>query len=264
MSRHLKSIVKNRLSCIISRYIPNAEVSASHRRGVCYLEFTLGIDMYYGIMNSRKEGRHYNKHIIVRRAPRWGGKLHQLYTYHFPKTWSAACVANRELIKTAQKIAHALEHDYSLASLEWRLRFFRHYFRVFKGGAAPEPGMKAYSRFYQYTFVAIYRELKAAQQPSTEPSLTSAEPSLTSAESSQFAAEQPALSSAEQPSPSSAEPATLAKDLSFVPIDNTAAPRSFAANGIRIPFASQSYPNVRVSRSFSVFSSRYDPPSLAD
>lgn len=256
MSRHLKSIVKNRLNSIISRYIPNAEVSASHRRGVCYLEFTLGIDMYYGIMNSHKEGRHYNKHIIVRRAPRWGGKLHQLYTYHFPKTWSAACVANRELIKTAQKIAHALEHDYSLASLEWRLRFFRHYFRVFKGGAAPEPGMKAYSRFYQYTFVAIYRELKAAQQPSAEPSLSSTEPSLTSAESSQFAAE--------QPSPSSAEPATLAKDLSFVPIDNTAAPRSFAANGIRIPFASQSYPNVRVSRSFSVFSSRYDPPSLAD
>ena len=235
MSRHLKSIVKNRLNSIISRYIPNAEVSASHRRGVCYLEFTLGIDMYYGIMNSHKEGRHYNKHIIVRRAPRWGGRLHQLYTYHFPKTWSAACVANRELIKTAQKIAHALEHDYSLASLEWRLRFFRHYFRVFKGGAAPEPGMKAYSRFYQYTFVAIYRELKAAQQPSTEP-------------------------------------ATLDEDLSFVPIDNTAAPRSFAANGIRIPFASQSripfasqsYPNVRVSRSFSVFSSRYDPPSLAD
>ena len=241
MSRHLKSIVKNRLNNIISRYIPNAEVSASHRRGVCYLEFTLGIDMYYGIMNSRKEGRHYNKHIIVRRAPRWGGKLHQLYTYHFPKTWSAACVANRELIKTAQKIAHALEHDYSLASLEWRLRFFRHYFRVFKGGAAPEPGMKAYSRFYQYTFVAIYRELKAAQQPSAEPSLASAESSLTSA-----------------------EPATLAKDLSFVPIDNTAAPRSFAANGIRIPFASQSCHNVRVSRSFSVFSSRYDPPSLAD
>ena len=203
MSQHLKSIVKNRLNSIISRYISNTEVSASHRRGVCYLEFTLGIDMYYGIMNSHKEGRHYNKHIIVRRAPRWGGRLHQLYTYHFPKTWSAACVANRELIKTAQKIAHALEHDYSLASLEWRLRFFRHYFRVFKGGAAPEPGMKAYSRFYQYTFVAIYRELKAAQQPSTEP-------------------------------------ATLDEDLSFVPIDNTAAPRSFAANGIRIPFASQS------------------------
>ena len=213
MSQHLKSIVKNRLNSIVSRYIPNAEVSASHRRGVCYLEFTLGIDMYYGIMNSRKEGRHYNKHIIVRRAPRWSGKLHQLYTYHFPKTWSAACVENRNLIKAAQKIAHALEHDHSLASLEWRLRFFRHYFRVVKGGAAPEPGMKAYSRFYQYTYVSIYRELKAAQHPSTEPSLSSA------------------------PNPS-AEPSTLAEDVSFAPIH--LAPRSFSANGIRIPFASQS------------------------
>ena len=201
MSQHLKSIVKNRLNSIISRYIPNAEVSASHRRGVCYLEFTLGIDMYYGIMNSHKEGRHYNKHIIVRRAPRWGGKLHQLYTYHFSKTWSAACVENRNLIKAAQKIAHALEHDHSLASLEWRLRFFRHYFRVVKGGAAPEPGMKAYSRFYQYTYVSIYRELKAAQHPTTDSS-------------------------------------TLAEDVSFAPIH--LAPRSFSANGIRIPFASQS------------------------
>ena len=213
MSQHLKSIVKNRLNSIISRYIPNAEVSASHRRGVCYLEFTLGIDMYYGIMNSHKEGRRYNKHIIVRRAPRWSGKLHQLYTYHFPKTWSAACVANRNLIKAAQKIAHALEHDHSLASLEWRLRFFRHYFRVVKGGAAPEPGMKAYSRFYQYTYVSIYRELKAAQQPSSDLS----------------------ISSDQQPS---ADSSTLAEDVSFAPIH--LAPRSFSANGIRIPFASQS------------------------
>ena len=39
-------------------------------------------------------------------------------------------------------------------------RFFRHYFRVFKGGAKPEPGMKRYSRFYQYVYVAIYRELQ--------------------------------------------------------------------------------------------------------
>ena len=217
MSQHLKSIVKNRLNSIISRYIPNAEVSASHRRGVCYLEFTLGIDMYYGIMNTHKEGRRYNKHIIVRRAPRWSGKLHQLYTYHFPKTWSAACVENRNLIKAAQKIAHALEHDHSLASLEWRLRFFRHYFRVVKGGAAPEPGMKAYSRFYQYTYVSIYRELKAAQQPST-----------------------PAQNDISAPIP--------AEDVSFAPIH--LAPRSFSANGIRIPFASQSrlipaYPAIK-------------------
>ncbi|MBQ2189819.1 MAG: hypothetical protein II452_03010 [Paludibacteraceae bacterium] len=114
-------------------------------------------------MNTFKEGSHYNKHIIIRRVPRCGGNLYQLYTYHFPTHWSTACVANRELIKLAQRQAHALEHDYSPAALEWRLRFFTHYFRVVRGGAEPEPGIKRYSRFYQYTYVAIYRELQAAR-----------------------------------------------------------------------------------------------------
>ena len=156
---------------IVSRYVLPTEVSASHRRGVRYLEFIPAIKMYCGKMNTFKEGSHYNKHIIVRRVPRCGGNLYQLYTYHFPTHWSTACVANRELIKLAQRQAHALEHDYSPAALEWRLRFFTHYFRVVRGGAAPEPGMKRYSRFYQYTYVAIYRELQAARKAAQEPEI---------------------------------------------------------------------------------------------
>ena len=168
MARHLKSIVKNRLKCAVAYYAPHSEISASHRRGVCYLVPVVGIDMFWGAMNTVKEGRHYKKHIIVRRIPRAGGQLLQLYTYRFPKSWSAACVANRELIKEAQRRAHALEHDCSYAGIDWHIRFFKHYFRVVKGGAAPEPGMKRYSRFYQYTYVAIYRELKAAQCEQTQ------------------------------------------------------------------------------------------------
>lgn len=168
MARHLKSIVKNRLKCAVAYYAPHSEISASHRRGVCYLVPVVGIDMFWGAMNTHKEGRHYHKHIIVRRIPRRGGQLLQLYTYRFPKSWSAACVANRELIKEAQRRAHALEHDCSYAGIDWHIRFFKHYFRVVKGGAAPEPGMKRYSRFYQYTYVAIYRELKAAQSEQTQ------------------------------------------------------------------------------------------------
>ena len=164
MARHLKSIVKNRLKCAVAYYAPHSDLSASHRRGVSYLVPVVGIDMLWGAMNTHKEGRHYHKHIIVRRIPRTGGQLLQLYTYRFPKTWSAACIANRELIKEAQRQAHALEHARTREALEWRTRFFQHYFTVFKGGAKPEPGMKPYSRFYQYTYVAIYRQLKAAQQ----------------------------------------------------------------------------------------------------
>ena len=162
MARHLKSIVKNRLKCAVAYYAPHSDLSASHRRGVRYLVPVVGINMLWGAMNTHKEGRHYHKHIIVRRIPRSGGQLLQLYTYRFPKTWSAACVANRELIKEAQRQAHALEHAHTREALEWRMRFLYHYFTVFKGGAKPEPGMKPYSRFYQYTYVAIYRALQEA------------------------------------------------------------------------------------------------------
>ena len=163
MSKHLKTTIFSTLTSTLFQEVPSPAVSKVHARGVRYLYPIDGINYYCGMMNSHKQGQKYRKHIIVRRVPRFGG-LHQLYTYHFPKTWSAACVANRELIKTAQKLAHALEHDYSPEGIEWRLRFFHHYFHVVKGGAKPEPGLKPYTRFYQYVYVCIYRDLKSAAQ----------------------------------------------------------------------------------------------------
>lgn len=161
MALHLKTSTIIGLKKAIDHFVPSYEVSALHTRGVRYFVPVVAIRHFCGAMNAVKDGRKYRKHIIVRRYPRQN-KVLQLYTYHFPKTWSAACVANRELIKEAQRRAHALEHDTSRAGLEWHLRFLNHYFNVFKGGAEPEPGMKPYSRFYQYTYVAIYRELQAA------------------------------------------------------------------------------------------------------
>lgn len=178
MARHLKSTVKNRLKCAVAYYAPHSDISASHRRGVCYLVPVAGIEMLWGAMNTHKEGRHYHKHIVVRRIPRTGGQLLQLYTYRFPKTWSAACVANRELIKEAQRQAHALEHAHTREALEWRTRFLHHYYTVFKGGAKPEPGMKPYSRFYQYTYVAIYRQLKEAARKAREEASCTLAPSV--------------------------------------------------------------------------------------
>ncbi len=165
MARHLKTSTILGLDKAIDHFVPS---SALHTRGVRYFEPAVGIKDFCGAMNDIKDGYKRRKHIIVRRYPR-KNKVLQLYTYHFPKTWSAGCVANRELIKEAQHRAHALEHDTSRAGLEWHLRFLNHYFRVFKGGEKPEPGMKPYSRFYQYTYVAIYRELQAAAKPAEEP-----------------------------------------------------------------------------------------------
>ena len=208
MSKHLKTTIFSTLTSTLFQEVPSPAVSKVHARGVRYLYPIDGIDYYCGMMNSHKQGQKYRKHIIVRRVPRFGG-LHQLYTYHFPRTWSVACVANRELIKTAQKLAHALEHDYSPEGIEWRLRFFHHYFHVVKGGAKPEPGLKPYTRFYQYVYVCIYRDLKsAAQNASAEQSLLSA----------------PCVS-AESPSPITISLSPLSsstlnpEDVSFVPID---------------------------------------------
>ena len=221
MSQHLKTTIFLTLTSTLFQEVPSPAVSKVHARGVRYLYPIDGINYYCGMMNSHKQGQKYRKHIIVRRVPRFGG-LHQLYTYHFPKTWSAACVANRELIKTAQKLAHALEHDYSPEGIEWRLRFFHHYFHVVKGGAKPEPGLKPYTRFYQYVYVSIYRDLKSAVQQAAETATidaqnTSASQSLSSAPC--VSAESLSFSTS-CPESSIIVPSLPApEDVSFVPID---------------------------------------------
>jgi hypothetical protein len=175
MSRHLKNIVIDRLKSTIATFEQLPAGSTPHSKGVRYFRANTGIDMFWGAMDMVKEGQARKKRIIVRPS-RFRSGLFELYTYHFPKHWSAACVANRELIKEAQRQAHALEHDHSLAALEWRTRFLHHYYTVFKGGAKPEEGLKPYSRFYQYTYVSIYRQLqKEAAAKAEETSLPTPE-----------------------------------------------------------------------------------------
>lgn len=170
MPKHLKTRVISRLARTCATFVQLPPGSTPHKRGVHYFHTCVGIDALWGAMDYEREGQKYKKRIVVRPS-RFRHGLFELYTYHFPTHWSAACVANRELIKEAQRQAHALEHDHSVAALEWRLRFFTHYFRVFKGGAKPEPGLKPYSRFYQYVYVAIYRQLQAERKAAQEPDI---------------------------------------------------------------------------------------------
>ena len=167
MGKHLKTQVIERLKWAGFVFEALPKGSTPHKRGVHYCRCNLSIDFLIGAMDEEKEGRKYKKRIVVRTS-RFRDGLFELYTYHFPKHWSAACMENRELIKEAQRRAHALEKDCTPEGLEWRIRFFEHYFRVFNRKEKPEEGFKAYSRFYQYTYVAIYRELKAAAQKEEE------------------------------------------------------------------------------------------------
>ncbi|MBQ8939305.1 MAG: hypothetical protein IJ047_03695 [Paludibacteraceae bacterium] len=172
---HLKTIVINRLKWDGFDFVSLPRTDTPHKRGVHYFRPPVEVKTLWGAMDTRKEGRHYKKRIVVRPS-RFRLGLFELYAYHFPTRWSKACVANRELIKEAQKQAHAIEHDHSLEALTWRVRFFNHYFTVVKGGAKPEDGMKRYTRFYQYTYVSIYRQLQAERKKAQEPEPVSFEP----------------------------------------------------------------------------------------
>ena len=169
MSRHLKNIVISGMQAKCAMFVSLPPNSTPHTKGVRYFRLAAGFTSISGAMDPVKIGRQRRKRI-VERPSRFRIGLHELYTYHFPTHWSAACVANRELIKLAQRQAHALEHDHSPEAYEWKLRFLMHYFRVFKGGEQPEPGIKRYSRFYQYTYVCIYRHLQQIAQRAQEKS----------------------------------------------------------------------------------------------
>ena len=167
MGKYFKTRIINELKEAGFCFVPLPKGSTPHKRGVYYFEPFVGVDGLWGAMDQEKEGQKYKKRIVVRPS-RFRDGLFELYTYHFPKRWSEACVANREMIKEAQRRAHALEKDCTPEGLEWKIRFFNHYFRVFKGGEKPEEGMKRYSRFYQYTYVAIYRQLQAEAKRAKE------------------------------------------------------------------------------------------------
>lgn len=171
MGKHLKTHIIAGLAATCAHFMSLPSGSTPHTKGVCYFVPSPAITAIRGAMDRVADSSKRRIRVVVRPS-RFRKGLHELYTYHFPKQWSAACQTNRELIKEAQRQAHALEHDNSLAALEYRKRFLSHYFRVFKGGEKPAEGMKAYSRFYQYTYVAIYRTLQAAQQAQKQEEIT--------------------------------------------------------------------------------------------
>ena len=170
MSTHLKTRTFRAILATCGHEVKLAP-HTPHKRGVHYFVPYTGITSIHGAMDHVKDGNKCRKRIVVRPSRHRPG-LHECYAYHFPTSWSQACQDNRSLIKQAQRLAHALERERSFAAIEWRISFLKHYFTVYKGGAQPEPGMKAYARFYQYVYVSIYRSLKAAQQESTHDTQT--------------------------------------------------------------------------------------------
>ena len=205
MSRSLKNIVIDGLKSEGCKFVALPSQVTPHTKGVRYFTLVRGMDALRGAIDVPRLGYKRRKRIIVRPSRRHEG-LHELYTYHFPTHWSQACLSNREMIKEAQRQAHALEHGTSDEAYEWRIRFFSHYFRVVKGHEKPAPGMKPYAHFYQFAYVSIYRDLQASLSASPCDSSESF-PASTSNTAELFTA-----SSSESSAPIPAE------EISFVPV----------------------------------------------
>lgn len=157
MSKHLKSKMLDLLQRTIveSMQIPDTP----HVRGVRYCTLIDAVKEYRGAVNTPKQAQHYRKNIILR--PSRHRPAHELYTYHFPKAWSAGCLANREIIKEAQRRAHAIERD-PVAALEWKILFFEQLYN-------PVPGKKVYPNFYPFVYVTIYNSLRATDRQPEQP-----------------------------------------------------------------------------------------------
>ena len=190
------------LSQTLATFVPHPSDSAPHAKGVRYFRISNpAIVAIWGAIDTVKQGQKCKKRIVVRPSRHYPG-LHELYTYHFPKQCSKACQANRELIKTAQRLAHAIEKDHSYAALEWRIRHIQHLLN-------PVPGQKTYAHFYNFVYNSIYQSLRTASQ-STQPA------------ASQVAKQAASLSSSSSPSVNS-------EYVSFVPITSRPSKHRYSA-----------------------------------
>ena len=160
MAKHLKTQVMERLANTCVNFVTPPSGLTPCSKGVRYFVPVEGIELLKCAMDTIKEGQKYKKRIVVRPSRHHKG-LHELYTYHFPKHWSEACVANRELMAEARRQAHAIERDRTRAGLEWRIRFLKNYYN-------PEPGIKRYARLFHFAYAVIQKELRAVQNAADE------------------------------------------------------------------------------------------------
>ena len=126
------------------------------------VKFVPAIESYTGTLDSPKEGQAKRQRVISRFRP--GTKGHQMYTMHMHEgPWSEGATSNRELMKTAQREAHAIERaakhpelatpEYLTLAAEWQKRFAE-----YKSTKKPED--KQFATLYTYTYSHLYRELK--------------------------------------------------------------------------------------------------------
>ena len=122
--------------------------------------FTNGIVSLRGAIDSVKEGQMNRRRLVVRRHDygeernydKDGRKIYELYYYTFHEgAWSEGATRNREIIKAAQRGAHAIERDPELRPL-WENAYAEYRATI------PASSTKYY-HFYNFVYVTILRDM---------------------------------------------------------------------------------------------------------
>ena len=126
------------------------------------------IESLWGAIDSVKQGKKNGYRVVVRRHEydedknydQEGRKIHELYYYHFHEgPWSEGATRNREIIKAAQKAAHAIERDAALRPI-WEEAYADY-------RASLPAGTTKYYHFYNFVYVTILRDMYAEQAGSS-------------------------------------------------------------------------------------------------
>ena len=129
------------------------------------VKFNAAIESYVGTLDSKKEGQAKRERLVSRFRP--GTRGHQMYPMKIHEgPWSEGASANRELMKTAQREAHAIERaakhpelstaEYITLAADWQQRFAEY-------KSTKKRGDRQYATLYTYTYSHLYRELKAGK-----------------------------------------------------------------------------------------------------
>ena len=129
------------------------------------------IDTLRGALDTWKEGQAKRERLVSKFCDygeksytKDGKKIHIVYKYHFHEgPWSDGATRNREMIKVAQRMAHAIqgvslhpegnsEDDIAMAKL-WEQQYAKY-------RANPPKVGKVYKRFFTWMYTKIYRGMR--------------------------------------------------------------------------------------------------------
>ena len=124
------------------------------------VEYNIIIDKNSGAVDSRRDGRAKRERLVSRYR---NGQAHQYPMKMHEGPWAEGATTNRELMKSAQREAHAIENaakhpEQATTEMLAKASMWQQRFADYK--STKKRGDKQYATLYTYTYSHLYRELK--------------------------------------------------------------------------------------------------------